>query len=354
MRILPSSSCLFILACVSFFAMLTPVSASESSIIRNIVKIKNYESGSDGSYVWSSYGSAIAISSSRILTNAHVIMGKDDKPTGNYEVCFSTDFERAPLCSDTAHLIAYDSVSDLALLELSHTNSLSPFSLSSAKIAIGSYVSMYGYPAIGGDTITRTDGKIAGYEQLMYKIDGTIDHGNSGGGAFNNSGELIGIPTAIASDNASIGYMIPIRRIADFLNKKTSNYEVATIKRDRLFTQFISRIQMYRPNKSSYRWNDLTIRNPRIYGYTLQSTMISADNRMATWKFTDAYERVSITLSCSDDAGQVTGWQARRDGLKREKEAYPTWSIQATDESQYLTITASNKGNDPSTTLYYK
>lgn len=63
---------------------------------------------------------------------------------------------------------------------------------------------MYGYPGIGGETITRTDGKIAGYEQLMYKIDGSIDHGNSGGGAFNNSGELIGMPTAVASDNASI------------------------------------------------------------------------------------------------------------------------------------------------------
>ena len=215
MRISLSFSFLSLLAFASFFAIMTPVSGSDSSIIRNIVKIKNYESRSDGSYILSSYGSAIAITPSRILTNAHVIIGKDDKPTGNYEVCFSTDFERVPLCRDTARLIAYDSIADLALLELSRTSSLSPFVLSPEKIAIGSYVSMYGYPAIGGDTITRTDGKIAGYEQMMYKIDGTIDHGNSGGGAFNNSGELIGIPTAIASDNASIGYMIPIRRIAD-------------------------------------------------------------------------------------------------------------------------------------------
>ena len=343
MRISLSFSFLSLLAFASFFAIMTPVSGSDSSIIRNIVKIKNYESRSDGSYILSSYGSAIAITPSRILTNAHVIIGKDDKPTGNYEVCFSTDFERVPLCRDTARLIAYDSIADLALLELSRTSSLSPFVLSPEKIAIGSYVSMYGYPAIGGDTITRTDGKIAGYEQMMYKIDGTIDHGNSGGGAFNNSGELIGIPTAIASDNASIGYMIPIRRIADFLNKKTSSYEIVNTQRDRLFAQFISRIQMYRPNKSSYRWNDLTIRNPRTYRYTLQSSMISSDNRMATWRFTDAYERVSITLSCSDDAGKITGWEARRDGLKKEKETYPTWSIQVIDDPQYLTIVASNK-----------
>lgn len=78
-----------------------------------------------------------------------MITGRDDLPTGHYEVCFSVDFERVPVCRDTARLIAYDTVADLALLELSHTSSLSPFVLSSAKIAIGSYVSMYGYPAIG-------------------------------------------------------------------------------------------------------------------------------------------------------------------------------------------------------------
>ena len=129
--------------------MIAPVSGSESSIIRNIVKIKNYTSYPDGSYVLTSYGSAVAISPSRILTNAHVILGKDDMPTGNYEVCFSTDFERVPVCRDTARLIAYDTVADLALLELGHTSSLSPFTLSASKISIGSYVSMYGYPAIG-------------------------------------------------------------------------------------------------------------------------------------------------------------------------------------------------------------
>jgi len=62
----------------------------------------------------------------------------------------------------------------------------------------------------------------------MYKIDGRIDHGNSGGGAFDNSGSLVGIPTAVASDNSSIGYMIPITRIRDFLAQKTNNYETFT------------------------------------------------------------------------------------------------------------------------------
>lgn len=78
-------------------------------------------------------------------------------PTGRYEICFSSDFERVPVCRETARLIAYDTVADLAILELSHTSSLVPFTLASSKIALGSYVSMYGYPGIGGETITRTE-----------------------------------------------------------------------------------------------------------------------------------------------------------------------------------------------------
>jgi Trypsin-like peptidase domain len=339
---------------VAIFRMSMSVSATESTIIHNIVKIKNYEARSDGSYVFKSYGSAIAISPSRILTNAHVIMGSDDIPTGHYEVCISTDFERVPVCRDTARLMAYDSVADLALLELSHTKSLSPFVFASSKIAIGSYVSMYGYPAIGGDTITRTDGKIAGYEQMMYKIDGSIDRGNSGGGAFNSSWELIGIPTAVASDNASIGYMIPIRRIADFLDKRTSNYEIYTENLDRFFTMFLTRIQSYIPSKAIYRWKMLTLQNSRPYGFTLRSSMISLDNKMATWTFSDASDRVSFAFSCTDDAGIISGWQARRDGLKKEQETSPDRSIRAIDDDRYLTIVSSSRSSSPSTILYYK
>ncbi len=47
-------------------------------------------------------------------------------------------------------------------------------------------------------------------DNKKYKFDGTIDHGNSGGGAFGSDGKLIGIPYAVKSDNGMIGYIIPI------------------------------------------------------------------------------------------------------------------------------------------------
>ncbi len=141
-----SRICTALLGSILMIISITSVSASESSIIKNIIKIKTYSHPSDGSFVFSSYGSAIAIDASRILTNAHVITNEAGEPTGNYEVCFSDSFEDVPHCRDVAKLIAYDTVADLAILELVRTKNLTPFSFSKQKIAIGSYVSMYGYP----------------------------------------------------------------------------------------------------------------------------------------------------------------------------------------------------------------
>lgn len=135
MRIFVSAFYILITVCISFFSIDT-AGATEASIIQSIIKIKSYEARPDSSFVFRSYGSAIAISPDRILTNAHVILGSDDEPTGYYEVCFSYNFEKVPVCNERAQLIAYDTVADLAILQLSRTRDLQPFVLSPSKIAI--------------------------------------------------------------------------------------------------------------------------------------------------------------------------------------------------------------------------
>lgn len=82
--------------------------------------------------------------------------------------------------------------------------------------------------------------------------------------------------------------------------------------------------------------------------------MVSSDNTMMNWIFTDSYERVKFTLSCTSDAGGILGWQARRDGMRKEQELYPTWRMKIADDSKYLTIYSSSKGYNPSITLYFK
>lgn len=68
---------------------------------------------------------------------------------------------------------------------------------------------MWGYPEIGGETITLTNGTVSGFtaqagigERALIKTDATIAGGNSGGAAVDAAGNLVGIPTkARASEN---------------------------------------------------------------------------------------------------------------------------------------------------------
>lgn len=81
---------------------------------------------------------------------------------------------------------------------------LSPITLGdSDALSMGDGVNILGYPGVGGDTITFTAGKISGFLDEDYdnetdwiKTDAFINHGNSGGTAINEKGEMIGIPTA--------------------------------------------------------------------------------------------------------------------------------------------------------------
>lgn len=138
--------------------------------------------------------------------------------------------------------------------------------------------------------------------------------------------------------------MIPVKRISEFLGKKTNNYEIFTHKINRSFIKFLKRNQSYTIHTPIYSWNDLVVRNPRRYGFTLKSSMVSQDNKMVNWTFSDSYDRVHFTLACTDDAGDVSGWQARLTGLKAEKKLYPTWNISSLDEDDFLTVFSSSKG----------
>lgn len=82
--------------------------------------------------------------------------------------------------------------------------------------------------------------------------------------------------------------------------------------------------------------------------------MVSSDNKMLNWSFADSYDRVHFTISCTDDAGAITGWQARLNWLVSEKKLYPTWDISSVDENDFLTVFSSSKGYKSWVTLYYK
>jgi S1-C subfamily serine protease len=174
-------TCIFF--CFGFFA--TIVSAAGDDAYKAIFKLKAYSRDTiSGNYSFSHYGSAVLVDANHIVTNAHVVLDEDGiAPTGYYEVCKSENTKKVPTCFSVAKLVSYDAITDLAILELpTALKDIRPVTFSDTKdMSVASVVVVYGYPAIGGYTITRTEGKIGGSDGDKYKFDGTIDHGNSGG-----------------------------------------------------------------------------------------------------------------------------------------------------------------------------
>jgi Trypsin-like peptidase domain len=318
--------------------------SSSDDILWSVVKLKNYQFDPlSQSFIFQSYGSAIAIGSGKILTNAHVVLDSDgNTPTGYYEVCISQVIEKAPVCSDTAKLIAYDLVADLALLELDSLRTLRPIELqSSEKLVLGSEVIMYGYPSIGWDTITRTQWKIAGYTAGMYKIDGTIDHGDSGGWAFNHSGILIGMPTAVASDNGVIGYMIDRTRIYKFLQKRTENYELFREKRKNEFLQLMRKNQQYKTTDTTFVFSGGKIQFPKNSPFRLISSSVDPIKGITIFNFRDTYDRINVYFQCTRDGSSILWWRARSEWLPYEPIDYNDWKSVGKfewEKKQYFTV----------------
>jgi serine protease Do len=77
----------------------------------------------------------------------------------------------------------------------------------SDALELGDTLAIFGYPGIGGETVTFTSGSVAGFtkqqgisaRRAWIKTDATIAGGNSGGTAVNSKGELVGVPTQAAA-----------------------------------------------------------------------------------------------------------------------------------------------------------
>ena len=109
---------------------------------------------------------------------------------------------------------------------------LSPATLSdSDSVELGDIINILGYPGVGGETITFTAGHVSGFvdddgdsEIDWIKTDAVVNHGNSGGTAINNNGEMIGVPTAkiVGADNDIMFYLKPINQALPVLQDAIS------------------------------------------------------------------------------------------------------------------------------------
>ncbi|KAJ8540527.1 hypothetical protein K7X08_032514 [Anisodus acutangulus] len=175
---------------------------------------------------YSSSSSGFVINGRRVLTNAH-------------SVEHYTQVKLKKRGSDTkyvATVLAIGTECDIALLTVDDDEfweGISPVEFGDLP-ALQDAVTVVGYP-IGGDTISVTSGVVSRIEILSYvhgstellglQIDAAINSGNSGGPAFNDKGNCVGIAfqSLKHEDVENIGYVIPTPVIMHFIKDYEKN-----------------------------------------------------------------------------------------------------------------------------------
>jgi len=174
-------------------------------------------------------GTGFAVSSTRIVTNRHVV----DSTNATYLVVDNDGNEYE------VEEIIRDDFNDLAIIELK-SGEFTPLELGATdSVKVGQTVIAIGN-ALGRFTNSVTKGVISGigrgitagssygnYQRLdnVLQTDAALNPGNSGGPLLNLSGQVIGVNVATGQGSENIGFAIPIDALSDFI----SNVEDGTV-----------------------------------------------------------------------------------------------------------------------------
>lgn len=189
-----------------------------------------------------------------LLTNYHVAVDeKTEEPYSSISLCYSISQYQAPKCLATGKVVASNKAFDLALVlpdkkigkdgrptktgfqkfwkQTGRKFYTAPFkNTSRSKLPeILDPITAWGYPVLGGSTVTVTSGFVSGFGSLeegkdalvrFIKTDTEISPGNSGGAAFNQSYAFIGVPTRAAP--GQLGFVVPVQTIVEWFEELDS------------------------------------------------------------------------------------------------------------------------------------
>ncbi|MDN6511540.1 MAG: trypsin-like peptidase domain-containing protein, partial [Corynebacterium sp.] len=203
-----------------------------SNVLPSVVSIQvtTQQGGAEGS------GSIIS-SDGLILTNNHVVSGSDEG-----EMTVTTNDGRQL----QADVVATDPQTDLAVVKANGADDLQPIAIGdSDSLQVGETVVAVGSPLGLSSTVTtgivsamnrpvQAGGEDGGEASLIDAIqtDAAINPGNSGGALVNLQGELVGIPSVIAtlggemggeSGSIGLGFAIPSNQAEDTAQQLIDN-----------------------------------------------------------------------------------------------------------------------------------
>ena len=182
---------------------------------------------------------------SMVATNAHVAAASSDasfaeKDCTRIRIGYTTNSQEAPSMFRQAEVIEISEVNDLALLQISDPlKNLGGLPLSDGPAAIGAPLTVFGYPGLGGATITVNNGVVSGFDNSdgdeYIKISAVINSGNSGGPVVGNDGKVLGVASAAnlagveCSDNGdcftdgqNVGLARPTKLISQWLAQRSN------------------------------------------------------------------------------------------------------------------------------------
>lgn len=210
--------------------VLSEENLQDVSLLKAVVKVYCISAEPDYQLPWqlkrqqAATGSGFMISGRRLLTNAHCVEHHTQvkvKRTGDDNKYIAT-------------VLAIGGECDLALLTVDNEEfwrDVEPLQFGSLP-NLQDAVTVVGYP-VGGNTISVTKGVVSRIEVTSYahgdsellalQIDAAINAGNSGGPAFNEDGDCVGIAFQAYSDAENIGYVIPTSVISHFLTDYNMN-----------------------------------------------------------------------------------------------------------------------------------
>jgi serine protease Do len=190
----------------------------------SVVSIHTYEQRGFGRMEGKGLGTGIVLDEEgHILTNAHVVLDRG-RPADRYRVVLEE------YGAVEARFVGADELTDLAVLKID-VPGLYPARLGDSElIRLGEMVMAIGTPFGLDDSVSlgivsalgRSELDLTEYENYI-QTDAAINPGNSGGPLVNLRGEVIGVNSAIRSQNkqyAGIGFAIPVntaRYVADAL-----------------------------------------------------------------------------------------------------------------------------------------
>lgn len=252
----------FTIILILFFLLgLTPFNFS-NAITQNQINAEVQIVCPDDYGNWFSGSGTIIDPKGIILTNKHVVTDRYGGVINTCVIGFIESISQEPNFYtnnevNVAEVKYYTTTNDMdaAILYLENlTNKIYPYiniwNSNSDTFQFGDKIEVMGFPSIGGSTITYTSGDFSGFGSSSYgtqnyiKATVSINHGNSGGAAYNSKGEFIGMPTFVIQDITNINYILSVNSIKNWLvNILGSGYQQKIIKEEPIIEDTLPTIQ---------------------------------------------------------------------------------------------------------------